>query len=120
MTTTQHQIEAHARYAALVRALHAQLGHRAIVSPGEALSALPGRQAADPESAAYQRIRAGTYPYPVQRVGRKPVVLVTDIAEALLRDIDSGSAMPTHDEPTARGRGRPRLTDAARSAGGAS
>lgn len=79
-----------ARLAATVTALQAKWPGRACVTPGEALTVLPGQPPRDLEGAAIQRRMHGTYPFPVALVGNRRVVLIADIAAALC-------ALPTAD-----------------------
>lgn len=79
-----------ARLAATVAALQAKWPGRACVSPGEALTVLPGVPPRDPEGAAIQRRMHGSYPFPVALMGNRRVVLIADIAAALC-------ALPTAD-----------------------
>jgi hypothetical protein len=72
------------RFAAVMLGLQAQFPGRALLSLGEALLTLPGAAPAEPDSAALQRRSAGTYPYPVTRIGQRRVVLLVDVAAALL------------------------------------
>lgn len=78
------------RLAATVTALQAKWPGRACVTPGEALSVLPGQPPRDPEEAAIRRRMHGTYPFPVALIGNRRVVLIPDIAAALC-------ALPTAD-----------------------
>jgi hypothetical protein len=101
------------RFAAVMGGLQAQFPGRALLSLGEALLTLPGAAPQDPESAAIQRRSAGTYPYPVTRIGPRSVVLLADIAEALLAASAAGAddakpiVRPVSAPRPAR-RGRPR------------
>jgi hypothetical protein len=116
-TSRSHPIDpiASERYRAVLHTLQRQYGDRAVVTLGEALLALPGRPAENPENAAALQLAKGTYPYPVTRMGTRAVVLVVDIAAALLRASarSSDGSAPTRPEPSrqpagARRRGRPR------------
>ena len=82
------------------QALQAKFPGRVYVSPGEALSLVPGATPRHAENAAYQRILRGTYPFPTRLVGGRRVVSILDIA----RSVTDGMAPPT----VARRRGRPR------------
>ena len=71
---------------------------RIYVSPGEALALVPGLQPKHPESAAYQRILRGTYPFPTRLVAGRRVVAIADVVAAAGGD----------DTPQPQPRGRPR------------
>lgn len=79
-----------ARFAATLAALQAKWPGRVCVTPGEALTVLPGQPPRDLEAAAIQRRMHGTYPFPVALTGNRRVVLIPDIAAALC-------ALPTAD-----------------------
>ena len=80
--------------------LQAAFPGRIYVSPGEALALVPGPQPKHPDSAAYQRITRGTYPFPTRLVAGRRVVALADLAGSI-----SGDAPPS---PSPRRRGRPR------------
>lgn len=98
------------RYRAVMHGLQRQYGDRAVVTPGEALQALPGPLPQNPEHAAACQRAKGTYPYPVTRMGTRAVVLVVDIAAALLRASakSSDDSAPTPPNPSRRPAGTPR------------
>jgi hypothetical protein len=111
-TSRSHPIDpiASERYRAVLHPLQRQFGDRAVVSLGEGLSALPGPLPKNPENAAALQLAKGTYPYPVTRMGTRAVVLVVDIAAALLRASarSSDDSAPTRAEPSRRPAGAPR------------
>lgn len=101
------------QFAATHSGLQAQFPGRAMVSPGEALLTIPGLRPADPENAALQRRQAGTYPFPTKKIGGRVVVLLADIAGAMLAAPTTGTApeeieTPAAVAPPSRRRGRPR------------
>jgi hypothetical protein len=111
--TPSHPIDpiASERYRVVLHTLQRQYGDRAVVTLGEALLALPGRPPENPENAAALRRQKGTYPYPVTRLGTQSVVLVVDIAAALLTASAKSSAddgAPTARQPSRRPAGAPR------------
>lgn len=100
------------RYTAVLAQLESRFGGRPSLTPGEALSALPGASQADPDNAATQRIGRGSFPFPFRRIAGRNVVLLVDVASVL-----AGEVLPSVAEaPTKFGRrpGRPR-----KAAGGA-
>lgn len=94
------------------KALDRQFGGRAAVRPGEALRAIGSTAIADPERAAVQRKQRHSYPFRLTPCGRRQVVLICDIALALVGPAPASGA---DDTPVARaaqkrGPGRPRKT----------
>lgn len=98
------------RFDALARALTAQFGGRAVITPGEALSAVLGGQTLDPEYAARRRLTRGDFPFPTFLVGHRRRVLVADVAATLCRlsPITTPAAPEPEPEPSRRRIGRPR------------
>lgn len=86
------------------QALQARFPGRVYVSPGEALSLVPGGAPRHVENAAYQRILRGTFPFPTRMVGGRRVVSVLDIARSVADDAGT--------PPTPRRSGRRRKTAA--------
>lgn len=86
------------------QALQAKVPGRLYVSPGEALSLVPGGTPRHAENAAYQRILRGTFPFPTRLVGGRRVVSILDIARSVTDEMD----LPT----AAQRRGRRRKTAA--------
>jgi len=68
------------------QALQSAFPGRLYLSPGEALSLVPGTTPSHPENAAYQRILRGTFPFPTRLVGGRRVVSVLDIARSVTDD----------------------------------
>lgn len=81
---------------------------RLYLSPGEALSLVPGVQPRQPESAAYQRILRGTYPWPTRLVAGRRVVAIADIIAAAG---GADATAPAAAEPRRRGRPRKRAQE---------
>lgn len=111
-TPAVHPIDpiASERYRSVLSTLQRQFGDRAVVSLGEGLQALPGPLPKNPENAAALQRTKGTYPYPITRMGTQAVVLIVDIAAALLaasaRSSDDGA--PTAPRPSRAPAGAPR------------
>lgn len=93
------------------QALQVRFPGKIYLSPGEALSLVPGEAPIHPENAAYQRILRGTFPFPTRMVGGRRVVSILDVARSLTEDVVSSA--------TLHHRGRPRKTQPAARVGGA-
>jgi hypothetical protein len=81
------------------QALQSAFPGRLYLSPGEALSLVPGAPPSHPENAAYQRILRGTFPFPTRLVGGRRVVSIWDIARSVTDEMAP---------PASQRRGRPR------------
>lgn len=122
-----------ALFAAAMVALAAQYPGRFALSPGEALLVLPGPQPEHPDEAARQRRSEGSYPFRTRRIGGRLMVLLTDVAEALLSapvaldgTVAAENPVPRRHARTRAGQveakrrpGRPRKTASASVEGGA-
>lgn len=100
------------RYQATLDALRLEAGGSPTQTPGRALELGDGVSRRDATRAAVMRIRRGTYPYRLTPIGRRKVVLVADIALALVGPAPQpnadAAADTQHVPPTKRGPGRPR------------
>lgn len=100
------------RYQATLDDIRREAGGSPTQTPGRALELGDGVARRDAARAATMRIRRGTYPYRLTPVGRRNVVLVADIALALVGPAPSASTgVETQTPPlpaTKRGPGRPR------------
>jgi len=117
-----HALDYERRLAITSDALRRQFGDRAAVSPGESLVVLGSTAIADPARAAAQRKRRNSFPFRLTRIGRHDLVLICDMAAALVGPPPSPPPPPPPALEEKRGPGRPRkrsVVDTAVAAGGA-
>lgn len=92
----------------ILQVIRTRFPTRAVLTPGEALSFLPGMRPAGLTSAANQRIQRGTFPFPVEMFAGRRGVRIGDIVRVLAGESSAPDVGRTATETSRRGPGRPR------------